>query len=107
MREIQHKLSVARGEKPAELLFKNARVVNVFSGEVHEADVAVDDERVIGFGEYDAKEAVDLDGAFLAPSFVEGHFHVESSMVTLPELLRAVVPHGTGAMVIDPHEYAN
>src|SRR5207248_10436957 len=46
-------------------------------------------------------------GAYLAPSFIEGHFHVESTMVTLPELVRAIVPHGTGAMVIDPHEYAN
>jgi adenine deaminase len=107
MREIQHKLAVARGEQPAELLFKNAKVVNVFSGEIHQTNVAVDDERVIGFGEYEARETIDLDGAFLAPSFIEGHFHVESTMVTLPELVRAIVPHGTGAMVIDPHEYAN
>ncbi|MEY2486546.1 MAG: adenine deaminase [Verrucomicrobiota bacterium] len=107
MRDLQHKLSVARGEKPAALLFKNAQLVNVFSGEIHEADVAVDDERVIGFGDYEAHEVVDLAGAYLAPSLIEGHFHVESTMVTLPELVRAVVPHGTGAMVIDPHEYAN
>ena len=107
MRELQHKLSVARGEKPAELLFKNARLVNVLSGEIHDANVAVDDGRVIGLGDYDAKEIVDLAGAFLAPSLIDGHFHVESTMVTLPEFVRAVVPHGTGAMVIDPHEYAN
>lgn len=107
MRAIQHKLSVARGERPAELLFKNARVVNVFSGEIHDANIAVDDERVIGFGDYDAQYIVDLDGAYLAPAFIEGHFHVESTMVTMPELARAVVPHGTAAMVIDPHEYAN
>ena len=107
MRHVQHKLSVARGEKLAELVFKNAQLVNVLSGEVHETNVAVDDGRVIGFGDYDANEVVDLSGAFLAPSLIEGHFHVESTMVTLPELVRAVVPHGTGAMVIDPHEYAN
>src|ERR1700704_1743554 len=107
MRDIQHKLSVARGETPAELLFKNAQLVNVFSGEIHEANVAVDDGRVIGFGAYDAKEIVDLEGAYLAPSLIDGHFHVESTMVTIPEFARAVVPHGTGAMVIDPHEYAN
>ena len=107
MRELQHKLSVARGEKPAELVFKNARLVNVLSGEIHEANVAVDDGRVIGLGDYDGKEIVDLAGAFLAPSLIDGHFHVESAMVTLPEFVRAVVPHGTGAMVIDPHEYAN
>jgi adenine deaminase len=107
VREIQHKLSVARGEKPADLLFKNAQLVNVFSGEIHDANVAVDDERVIGFGDYDAKEIIDLEGAYLAPSLIDGHFHVESTMVTIPEFARAVVPHGTGAMVIDPHEYAN
>jgi adenine deaminase len=107
MREIQHKLGVARGETPAELLFKNAQLVNVFSGEIHDANVAVDDGRVIGFGDYDAKEIIDLGGAYLAPSLIDGHFHVESTMVTIPEFARAVVPHGTGAMVTDPHEYAN
>ncbi len=107
MREIEHKLAVARGEKPAQKLFKNAQVVNVFSGEVHAANVAVDDGRVIGFGDYEANEIVDLAGAYLSPSLIEGHFHVESTMVTIPELVRALAPHGTGAMVIDPHEYAN
>ena len=68
MREIQHKLRVARGETPADLLFKNAQLVNVVSGEIHHANVAVDDGRVIGFGDYDAKEIVDLDDAYLAPS---------------------------------------
>src|SRR3954452_10388950 len=107
MRDIQHKLSLARGEKPAELLFKNARLVNVVSGEIHQANVAVDDGRVIGFGDYDAKQVIDIAGAYLAPSLIDGHFHVESTMVTIPEFARAVVPRGTGAMVIDPHEYAN
>ncbi|HZE13181.1 MAG TPA: adenine deaminase [Chthoniobacterales bacterium] len=98
---------MARGEEPAELLFKNARLVNVLSGEIHETNVAVDDGRVIGLGDYDAKQIVDVAGAYLAPSLIDGHFHVESTMVTIPEFVRAVVPHGTGAMVIDPHEYAN
>ena len=107
MRRLQHKLSVARGDSPAELLFKNAQLVNVFSGEIHPAHVAVDDGRVVGFGDYEALEVVDLEGAYLAPSLIDGHFHVESAMVTVPELARAVVPHGTGAIVIDPHEFAN
>ena len=107
MRNIQQKLSVARGEQPAEQLFKNARVVNVFSGEIHNTHVAVEDGRVIGFGDYTAKKTIDLKGAYLAPSLIDGHFHVESSMLTAPEFARAVVPHGTGAVVIDPHEYAN
>jgi adenine deaminase len=107
MRNVQQKLAIARGEQPAELLFKNAKLVNVLSGEIHPANVAVDDGRVIGLGDYRAKKTIDLKGAYLAPSLIDGHFHVESSMLTAPEFARAVVPHGTGAVVIDPHEYAN
>jgi adenine deaminase len=107
MRNIQQKLGIARGEQPAELLFKNARLVNVLSGEIHPANVAVDDGRVIGIGDYRARRVIDLHGSYLAPSLIDGHFHVESSMLTAPEFARAVVPHGTGAVVIDPHEYAN
>jgi adenine deaminase len=107
MRNIQQKLGIARGEQPAELLFKNARLVNVLSGEIHPANVAVDDGRVIGIGDYRARRVIDLHGSYLAPSLIDGHFHVESSMLTAPEFARAVVPHGTGAAVIDPHEYAN
>jgi adenine deaminase len=107
MRNVQQKLSVARGERLAELLFQNARVVNVFSGEIHKTNVAVEDGRVVGFGDYRARKIINLHGAYLAPSLIDGHFHVESSMLTAPEFARAVVPHGTGAVVIDPHEYAN
>jgi adenine deaminase len=107
MRNVQQKLSVARGERPAELLFQNARVVNVLSGEIHETNVAVEDGRIVGFGDYKARKVINLRGAYLAPSLIDGHFHVESSMLTAPEFARAVVPHGTGAVVIDPHEYAN
>src|ERR1041385_3985519 len=107
MRNLQQKLSIARGEKPAELLFKNGRLVNVLSGEIYETDVAVEDGRVIGLGEYEGRKGIDLRGSYLDPSLIDGHFHVESSMLTMPEFARAVVPHGTGAVVIDPHEYAN
>lgn len=104
---MQRKLSIARGERPAELLFRNANLVNVLSGEVYRTHVAVDDGRVIALGEYEATKVVDLNGSYLAPSLIDGHFHVESSMLTAPEFARAVVPHGTGVVVIDPHEYAN
>jgi len=107
MRRLLQKLRIARGEQPTGLVFKNARVVNVLSGEIHRTNVAVDDGRIIGFGDYRAKRVVNLKGAYLAPSLIDGHFHVESSMLTAPEFARAVVPHGTGAVVIDPHEYAN
>ncbi len=107
MRKVPHKLSVARGEAPAEIVFKNAQLVNVLSAEIYLTNVAVDDGRIVGLGDYEGRETIDLDGAFLTPSLIDGHFHVESTMLTIPEFVRAAVPHGTGAMVIDPHEYAN
>src|SRR5499427_5453085 len=107
MRHLNEKLAIARGERPAELLFKNANLVNVLSGEIYRTHVAVDDGRVIGMGDYEGGKIIDLNGSYLAPSLIDGHFHVESSMLTAPEFARAVVPHGTGAVVIDPHEYAN
>src|SRR5712672_1055438 len=107
MRHLQEKLSIARGERPAELLFKNANLVNVLSGEIYRTHVAVEDGRVVGLGDYQAKKIINLKGAYLAPSLIDGHFHVESSMLTAREFARAVVPRGTGAVVIDPHEYAN
>src|SRR5438876_8972170 len=106
MRDLHQKLSIARGERPAELLFKNANLVNVLSGEIYRTHVAVDDGRVIGMGDYEARKVIDLAGAYLAPSLIDGHFHVESSMLTMPEFARAVEPHGTGTVVIEPHEYA-
>src|SRR4051812_13381573 len=102
MRHVQQKLSIARGERAAELVFKNANLVNVLSGEIYKTNVAVEDGRIVGLGEYDGKKVIDLAGAYLAPSFIDGHFHVESSMLTMPEFVRAVAPHGTGAVVIDP-----
>lgn len=107
MRNVEEKLSIARGERPAEWLFKNANLVNVLSGEIYRTHVAVADGRVIGLGDYEGVKVIDLEGAYLAPSLIDGHFHVESSLLTMPEFARAVVPHGTGAVVIDPHEYAN
>src|SRR6516164_8075968 len=107
MRNLPEKLRAARGERPSQTVFKNARLINVLSGEIHEADVAVDDGRVVGLGNYQGETEVDLKGAYLAPSLIDAHFHVESSQLTAPEFARAVVPHGTGAVVIDPHEYAN
>lgn len=107
MRNVQQKLAIARGEQPAELLFKNARLVNVLSGEIHPANLAVEDGRIVGLGDYRGRKTIDLKGAFVAPSLIDGHFHLESSLLTAPEFARAVVPHGTGAVVVDPHEYAN
>jgi len=105
--ELDRIIRVARGEEEAELLLKNARLVNVLSGEIHETDVAVASNRVVGLGEYEAKEVLDLQGSYLCPGFIDGHVHIESSMLRIPEFARVVVPHGTTTVVADPHEIAN
>ena len=100
-------IDAARGQTPADLLLTNARIVNVFTGEIYPGSVAIKGDRIVGVGEYAAARTVDLGGQFLAPGLMDGHVHLESSMVTIPEYARAVVPLGTTAVVIDPHEIAN
>ncbi len=101
-------LSVARGAAPADLLFQGGRVVNVFTGEVEETDVAVFGGRIAGLGSgYDAVSKIDLDGRFLLPGLIDAHVHIESSLATPREFARAVVPRGTTTVISDPHEIAN
>jgi adenine deaminase len=101
-------ISVARGETPADLLLKNARVVNTFIGEIEQANVAIYGDRIAGVGDYDnAKEIIDLQGRFLAPGLINGHTHIESSMLHPARYAQAVVPRGTLAVVTDLHEIAN
>ncbi|MFW9909425.1 MAG: adenine deaminase [Candidatus Thorarchaeota archaeon] len=100
-------IDVAAGRTRAEVVLKNANVVNVFSNEIIEGDVAIHRGFIAGVGEYVGNQVYDLDGKYVAPSFIDGHVHVESSMVMPIQYARAVVPHGTGAVVADPHEIAN
>lgn len=104
----QRGLRIATADEPADLLFRGGRIVNVFTGEIESGNVAIADGRIVGVGDYSSAETiVDLDGAFLAPSFIDGHFHTESSLLWITQFARAVVPHGTGAIVTDPHEIVN
>jgi adenine deaminase len=106
--EWQRALRVAQANEPADLLFKNGQIVNVFTGEVERGNVAVVEGRIVGVGDYaEARDTVDLRDAYLAPSFIDGHIHTESSLLWLPQFARAVVPHGTGAVITDPHEIVN
>jgi adenine deaminase len=105
---LKELISVARGETPADLLLRNARVVNTFVGETEEASVAIYGDRIAGVGDYDkAKEILDLQGQFLAPGLINGHTHIESSMLHPARYAQAVVPRGTLTVVTDLHEIAN
>lgn len=101
-------LPFARGEVPAELVIRNARVANVFSLEYEEADVAVARGIIVGMGPgYEGQESIDAAGKVLIPGMIDGHVHVESSMLTPFRFAEAVVPRGTSAVMADPHEMAN
>jgi len=100
-------IDVASGRTRADLVLKNANVVNVFTGDITEGDIAIHGAYIAGIGDYVGKETYDLKGKYVSPSFIDGHVHVESSMVMPIQYARAVVPHGTGAVVADPHEIAN
>jgi adenine deaminase len=106
--DLKELISVARGEIPADLLLKNARIVNTFIGEIEQADVAIYGDRIAGVGDYGkAKAIIDLQGQFLAPGLINGHTHIESSMLHPARYAQAVVPRGTLAVVTDLHEIAN
>jgi adenine deaminase len=101
-------VAVARGESPADLVLANARIVNTLNGEIETGDVAISGGRVAGVGDYrEAAEIIDLEGAYLAPGLINGHTHLESSMLDVGQYARAVVPRGTSAIVTDLHEIAN
>jgi len=103
-----HLISVAKGELPADLLLANAKVVNVFTGEIEPGNVAICGDRIAGVGDYhQAKQVLDLSGKYLAPGLINGHTHLESSMLDVAQYARAVVPRGTLAVVTDLHEIAN
>ncbi len=104
---LDQMIDVASGRTYADLVLKNANVVNVFTGEVTPGDIAIHGPFIAGIGEYFGNEVIDLKGRYVAPSFIDGHVHVESSMVMPIQYARAVVPHGTGAVIADPHEIAN
>ncbi|HUL23022.1 MAG TPA: adenine deaminase [Thermodesulfobacteriota bacterium] len=107
MASLKEKIRVASGDGMADILIKNGRVVDVFSGEIEKRDVAIFGGVIVGFGDYQAREIIDVKGDFLCPGLIDGHVHIESSMVTIPEFARAVLPNGTTSVVIDPHEIAN
>src|SRR5579863_9667309 len=114
---LQRRIQIARGTQPADLVLRNARLVNVCSGECYRADVAIADGLVVGIStdgtdaagrqRYQGREERDLQGRWLAPGLIDGHMHIESTMLVLAEFTRLVVPRGVTAVMLDPHEFAN
>jgi adenine deaminase len=104
--KMQARLRVARGERPADLVLTGGLVANVYTGEWLRRDVALFDGIIAGLGDYSGPR-MDLHGRYLLPGFIDGHLHLESSMLTPRELARALLPLGTTTVIADPHEIAN
>lgn len=107
MKDIAQLIAIANGCRPAELVLKNAQVFNVFTGQFTLSDIAISHGYIAGVGSYQGETEVDLSGKTITPGFIDGHVHLESSMVSPRQFAKAVVPAGTTTVIIDPHEIAN
>lgn len=107
--EIKRRIDVAAGRVAADLVLKNGQVINVFTEEIYTANIAIVDGVIAAVSEmdYEGLEEVDLEGAFVSPGLIDGHVHIESSMVTPAEFAKSILPRGTTSIVADPHEIAN
>ena len=100
-------INVANGRQKADLVLKNANIINVFTESIETGDVAIADGMIAGIGSYEGVCEKDMTGKYVCPGFIDGHIHLESSMVAPTEFEKAVLPHGTTAVITDPHEIAN
>ena len=105
--QIKEMILAARGDLAPDLVLKNARIVNVFTKEIESGDVAIKDGYIVGIGKFDGEEEIDVGGRIICPGLIDGHIHIESSMISPSEFAGAVAPHGTTAVIADPHEIAN
>jgi adenine deaminase len=107
MTDLARRIAVARGDRPADLVIRGGQVLSAFTREWLSTDVAVCDGHVAGLGEYDGLETLDAAGRYVVPGLIDAHVHIESSMLLVDGFARLVLPHGTTAVVADPHEIAN
>ena len=100
-------MDISTGRQRASLVLKGGKVVNVFTEKIENVDISIEDGVIAGLGDYDGIENIDVSGKWLCPGFIDGHIHLESSMVSPKEFEKAVLPHGTTTVVTDPHEIGN
>lgn len=105
--ELRRLVRVALGQEPADLVLKNTTYLNVFTQTWETGDIAIAEGHIAAMGEYSGQDELDMTGKYVVPGFIDGHIHLESSLVAPAAFARAVVPHGTTAVVADPHEIAN
>ncbi|MBC2321282.1 adenine deaminase [Listeria booriae] len=108
VKQLQERVAVSDLRAAADVVIKNGRIVNVFSGEIYDGDIAIKSGYIVGIGEFnEAAEMIDANGQFIVPGFIDAHVHVESAMVPPSEFARVLLPNGVTTIVTDPHEIAN
>jgi len=105
--DLKYRIDTARGLKKADMVLKGGRLVNVASGEIYRTDVAVSHGKIVGLGSYEGKRVFDISSKFILPGLIDSHVHIESSMLTPAAFTKSALPHGTTAVIADPHEIAN
>lgn len=105
--QLEKRISVASKREPADTVIKNGKIIDVFNGEIIEGDIAIVDGYFAGIGEYEGINVIDANGHYISPAFIDGHVHIESSMVTPSEFAKVLLPHGITTVIADPHEIAN
>ncbi len=95
-------VKIARGAEKASLVLKNCKVVNVLNGQIEEGDIAIEKGLIVGVGDYEGYEEVNLEGHYVCPGFIDGHVHIESSMLTPAQFSKLVMPKGTTSIIADP-----
>nr|WP_243136735.1 adenine deaminase [Acetobacterium paludosum] len=104
---LQKNIAASAGFEKADLVLKNAKIINLFSEEILVGDLAIANGFIVGIGQYDGLNEVDCSGKFISPGFIDAHMHIESTMVTPLELAKAILPSGTTTIIADPHEIVN
>lgn len=104
---LTRRIDMAAGRIPVDTLITNCKVIDVFSQNIFDGPVALGDGKVVGFGEYEAARTIDAGGGYVMPGLIDGHVHIESSVVSPAQFAKCVLPYGTTTIVADPHEIAN
>ena len=104
---MKNLIETAAGRKPADLVLKNCKIVNVYSDDIESGDIAITDGKIAGIGEYDGEKIIDAEGKFVVPGFIDAHIHIESSYISPEQFGKIIVPCGTTTIIADPHEIVN
>ena len=104
---LEQYIDAAIGRKKAEIVLKNGKFVNVFTGEVCEGDIAIEGGKIVGFGQYEGEKEYDISGKVAVPGLIDAHVHIESSQLSPEEFAKLILPRGTTTVIADPHEITN